>query len=155
MGDSHDLVYGMLFTERFVDNMDNIESVITEDTQVSIVTRHLYSGDFPSMLYYNANNATAALVEYDAAASSMPSGTMRQPVHRSRPGNWWQCGMDHRRRDCDREDDRRRFLGVRAVSLDDRAAKGCRCSRSDVTFHPQHPQLSHRGGNGYAESTVV
>ncbi|HJJ36015.1 MAG TPA: formate dehydrogenase accessory sulfurtransferase FdhD, partial [Methanocorpusculum sp.] len=38
-----DLVYGILFTERVVDSMDNIDSVIVEEPQVSVVTKHPYS----------------------------------------------------------------------------------------------------------------
>ena len=38
-----DLVYGILYTERVVDSMDNIDSIIVEDPQVSIVTKHPYS----------------------------------------------------------------------------------------------------------------
>lgn len=41
--DSQDLVYGILYTERVVDSIDNIDSVIVEDQQVSIVTKHPYS----------------------------------------------------------------------------------------------------------------
>jgi len=38
-----DLVYGILYTDRVVDTIDNIDSVIVEDSQVSIVTKHPYS----------------------------------------------------------------------------------------------------------------
>lgn len=41
--ESRSLVYGLLYTERVVDSMDNIDSVVEEDTQVSIVTKHPYS----------------------------------------------------------------------------------------------------------------
>lgn len=41
--DPQDLVYGILYTERVVDTIDNIDSVIVEASQVSIVTKHPYS----------------------------------------------------------------------------------------------------------------
>ena len=41
--DPENLVFGALFTERVVESVDDIESVVSDDTQVSVVTKNPYT----------------------------------------------------------------------------------------------------------------